>query len=68
MIKKSNIFLFIIFAFIAIFANLLTQRIVFSIYKTNLFFFLAFILGTLIGLIIKFILDKNLYFQIVRQI
>lgn len=60
--KKRKIFLYINFAFIAIFANLLTQRIILSIYKTNLFFFLAIILGTLVGLIIKFILDKNFIF------
>ena len=63
MITKRSIFLYIIFAIIAIFANLLTQRIVLSINKENLFFFLAVILGTLIGLIIKFILDKNFIFK-----
>ena len=61
--KKRKIFLYIIFAIVAIFANLLTQRIILSIYKTNLFFFLALILGTLVGLIIKFILDKNFIFS-----
>ena len=61
--KKRKIFLYINFAFIAIFANLLTQRIILSIYKTNLFFFLAIVLGTLVGLIIKFILDKNFIFS-----
>ncbi len=61
MIKKKY-FLFIIFAVIATFANLLTQRLILSINSSILFYFIAIFLGTLIGLLIKFFLDKRWVF------
>ena len=61
--KKSKIvFLYILFAFFATYFNLLTQRLILSINKTNLIFFLAILSGTLVGLIIKFFLDKSYIF------
>ena len=61
MIKKKFI-LFIIFAIIATIANLLTQRLILSINNSIFFYFLAIFLGTLIGLLIKFFLDKRWVF------
>ena len=56
--KEKKIFLYTLFAIISSLFNLLTQRVVLSFSKTNLFFFSAIFLGTLVGLIIKFFLDK----------
>ena len=61
MIKKKFC-LFIIFAIFATIANLLTQRLILSINSSLLFYFIAIFLGTLIGLIIKFFLDKRWVF------
>ena len=61
MIKKKFI-LYIIFAIIATIANLLTQRLILSINNSIFFYFLAIFLGTLIGLLIKFFLDKRWVF------
>ncbi len=58
----KKVFLYILFAFFAIFFNLLTQRLILSFNKTNLFFFIAILSGTLVGLIIKFFLDKSYIF------
>ncbi len=60
--KGKKIFLYILFAFIATFFNLLTQRLILSFNKINLFFFIAILTGTLVGLIIKFFLDKSYIF------
>ena len=60
--KGKKVFLYILFAFFATFFNLLTQRLILSFNKTNLFFFIAILSGTLIGLIIKFFLDKSYIF------
>ena len=59
---KNKFILYTFFAILASFANLLTQRLVLSISKINIFFFLAIISGTLVGLIIKFFLDKIFIF------
>jgi putative flippase GtrA len=59
---KKKLILYTFFAILASFANLLTQRLVLSISKINLFYFLAITSGTLVGLIIKFFLDKSLIF------
>ena len=48
----------ILFAIFSTLFNLLTQRVVLSIDQTNLFFFFAISLGTIVGLVIKFFLDK----------
>ncbi|XDZ65359.1 GtrA family protein [Alphaproteobacteria bacterium LSUCC0684] len=55
-------FRYVIFSFIAIFANLLTQRIVFLFGDTKTIFSVALGLGTLTGLILKYILDKRWIF------
>ena len=60
---KSKLFLYIFFALISTFANLITQRFILSINNSNLFFLTAVILGTFIGLLIKFFLDKKWIFN-----
>ena len=60
--NKKKIIKYILFAIFATTANLLTQRIILSFSKTTFFFFIAISLGTLIGLIIKFFLDKTFIF------
>ena len=60
--KGKKVILYILFAFFATFFNLSTQRLILSFNKSNLFFFIALISGTLIGLIIKFFLDKSYIF------
>ena len=59
---NKKIFLYSIFAIIATFSNLYTQRLILSIDKTNLFFIISISTGTLVGLIIKFVLDKKFIF------
>tara|TARA_Y100000991_G_C21845228_1_gene294147 strand:- start:270 stop:674 length:405 start_codon:yes stop_codon:yes gene_type:complete len=56
--KGKKVYLYILFAFFATFFNLLTQRLILSFNNSNLFFYIALISGTLVGLIIKFFLDK----------
>ena len=58
MSKSKKIFLFIFFAMVSTLFNLLTQRLVLSFDQTNLFFFIAISAGTIVGLVIKFFLDK----------
>ena len=60
--KSKKIFLYTLFAIISSIFNLLSQRIILSINNTNLFFFIAIIFGTIVGLIIKFFLDKSFIF------
>ncbi len=60
--KRKKLILYIIFALVSTLANLSTQRLILSIKSTNLFFFIALFLGTLVGLLIKFFLDKNWIF------
>jgi putative flippase GtrA len=55
--------LFIAFAALATLANLMTQRIVLSIDDGVWGFAAAVFLGTLIGLVIKYILDKKWIFR-----
>ena len=59
---NKKIFLYSIFAIIATFFNLYTQRLILSISKTNLFFMISISTGTLVGLLIKFVLDKKFIF------
>ena len=61
MIKKKFI-LYIIFAIIATIANLLTQRLILSNNNSFLTYSIAICSGTLIGLLIKFFLDKRWVF------
>ena len=60
--KRKKLFLYVFFAVIATAVNLLTQRYVFSINESNLGFFFALILGTILGLIVKYFLDKKWIF------
>ena len=59
---NKKVFLYSIFAIIATLSNLYTQRLILSISKTNLFFILAIFSGTLVGLLVKFFLDKKFIF------
>ena len=61
--KKKKVTLYIIFALIATVANLLTQRVILSFNTTSLYFIIALLLGTFVGLLIKFFLDKNWIFS-----
>jgi len=60
--RKRKVILYILFAIVATSANLFTQRVVLSFNNTNLFFIFALLIGTLVGLLIKFFLDKNWIF------
>lgn len=60
--KSKKTTLYILFAIVSSLFNLLTQRIILSFSKTNLFFFFAIFFGTLFGLLIKFFLDKRYIF------
>ena len=59
---NKKVFLYSIFAIIATLSNLYTQRLILSISKTNLFFIIAIFSGTLVGLLVKFFLDKKFIF------
>ena len=58
----NKIFLYTFFAIIATFSNLITQRFIISFSQSNLFFLIAIFCGTLVGLFIKFFLDKKWIF------
>ena len=60
--KSKKIFLYIFFAMVSTIFNLLTQRVILSLNKTDLFFFIAILSGTAVGLLIKFFLDKSYIF------
>ena len=60
--KNRRLILYIIFAALATTANLSIQRVILSINNTSLYFIIALFLGTLIGLLIKYFLDKNWIF------
>ena len=51
-----------VFAIIATFANLATQRLVFYFDNSYIFLGLAVAAGTIVGLVVKFILDKKWIF------
>jgi len=53
---------YIIFAAIAIITNVSTQYMIFSIYKGPFSFYVALCVGTLAGLLIKYVLDKKYIF------
>lgn len=59
---KLLVFRYLIFALIAIFFNLLSQRIVFSLSSASQSLFLAIFIGTLVGLFVKYYLDKKWIF------
>ena len=52
-----------IFVLLAIISNLATQRMVLSFGENNLFFILAVGAGTLVGLVLKYFLDKRWIFE-----
>ena len=56
----DNLLKYILFCIIAIVINLSTQRIIMELIFINNYF-LALLIGTLFGLVIKFILDKNIF-------
>ena len=58
----NKIFLYTFFAIISTFSNLITQRFIISFSQSNLFFLIAIFCGTLVGLFIKFFLDKKWIF------
>lgn len=60
--KSKKLFLFVLFALVSTLFNLLTQRIILSFKTTNLYFIIAILSGTIVGLIIKFFLDKRFIF------
>ena len=53
---------YIVFAIIAILLNLLVQYISFSLYSGFLDLYISMFFGTLIGLILKYLLDKKYIF------
>ena len=57
----DNLSKYIIFCIIAIVINLSTQRVIMELIFINNYF-LALLIGTLFGLVIKFILDKKYIF------
>jgi len=61
--KINKNFLYIIFAIISTISNLLTQRLILSIDESYLLFFIALFFGTLVGLVVKFFLDKRWIFN-----
>ena len=66
--NRTLIFRYSLFAIIAMILNIYTQRIILGLYEANyFFFFLAIILGTLTGLIVKYFLDKNWIFYDLNQ-
>lgn len=68
MTNRTLIFRYSLFAIIAMILNIYTQRIILGLYEANyFFFFLAIILGTLTGLIVKYFLDKNWIFYDLNQ-
>ena len=56
-----------LFAVVATIVNLLTQRLMDSIYTGPLAYFVSLFAGTLIGLIVKYILDKKYIFYYVTK-
>ena len=60
--KKRKLSLYVLFAVIATATNLAVQRTILSFNNSNLNFIFALFLGTLVGLLIKYFLDKNWIF------
>jgi len=57
---------YILFAFASILVNLIFQYISFTLYTGAFYFYVAMFIGTLVGLIFKYILDKKyiFYYQV----
>ena len=60
--NKKQLFLYVAFAIIVTMINLASQRAVLSFLSGNIGFFLALFFGTLIGVIVGYLLDKNWIF------
>ena len=61
--NKKQLFLYIAFAIIVTIINLASQRAVLSFLSGNIGFFLALFFGTLVGVIVGYLLDKNWIFN-----
>ena len=61
--RRSLVFRYTFFALLATLANLATQRSVLWLGENNTLFTLAVFAGTLIGLLLKYILDKRWIFH-----
>lgn len=57
------VFKYTIFCIFAITLNLLAQRIVLNLYEVKTAYVLALFIGTIVGLIVKYFLDKNFIFN-----
>ena len=62
MVTNSIIFRYIVFAILATIANLLTQRVLFLFDNNSIMFVVAILSGTIVGLVIKYTLDKRWIF------
>jgi len=60
--NKKQLFLYAAFAIIVTMINLASQRAVLSFLSGNIGFFLALFFGTLVGVIVGYLLDKNWIF------
>jgi putative flippase GtrA len=60
---RSLVTKYIIFALIATILNLLTQRVILQIHDDQTFFIFAIAIGTIVGLVVKFNLDKRWIFR-----
>ena len=61
--KKKVFFLYASFAILASFINLTAQRFILSFGKSHILFITAILIGTLLGLVVKFVLDKKWIFR-----
>ena len=61
--NKKQLFLYVAFAIIVTMINLASQRAVLSFLSGNIGFFLALFFGTLVGVIVGYLLDKNWIFN-----
>ena len=61
--NKKQLFLYVAFAIIVTIINLASQRAVLSFLSGNIGFFLALFFGTLAGVIVGYLLDKNWIFN-----
>ena len=63
MTLHTLVFRYVVFAILATFVNLIVQRLVLWFGDGNTMFALALALGTAMGLIVKYFLDKYLIFE-----
>ncbi len=62
MVRRSFLFRYIIFALVATLLNLTTQRIFLNLIVSDFSIYLSIFFGTIVGLLVKFYLDKNWIF------